>query len=257
MKFKFVLNLLFLSTSLWAAPSAQREAGESYLEARERTRVRVQSQFEAQGRLGSAFDSARPMDRLDVSKVPDLQTEQRLTEAFNYFRDTKFISERPEPLSQRRLSWLYPDDGCYTRAALATHFAKENGFPEPYKLFVFGNLAVRSRNHPAGVVHWWYHVVPVYKVGNQAYAIDPSIEPRRALTIQEWKKAVEFEDRVDKFSICKPMTFDPDDSCQSPRGVGLPYLLSSQIGFLDSEWHRLQELGRDPESELGERPPWR
>lgn len=253
--FRF-FSLMIVSHSVWAAPSARREAGENYIEARLRHKVSVQSQVEAQVRSGSAFDSAKSLQRLETSKVPDLGTQEKLTQVFYYFRDTKFISELPAPLTERRLSWLYPDDGCYTRAGLATHFAKGRGFPEPYKLFVFGNLAVESRNHPDGVVHWWYHVVPVYRVASLIYAIDPAIEPRRPLLIEEWKRAVEFEERVDKFSICKPMTFDPDDSCENPRGVGLSSLIESQKNFLQQEWYRLKEMGRDPESELGEKPPW-
>jgi hypothetical protein len=255
LKFGLQLFILLVSLSGFAGVSAKRRPNEDYLEARARHARDAASLMAV--RPGSPLAMAEELESLSFSQVPELPSIRDLNEVFSFFRDTKFLTQVPGPLSERRLSWLYPDDGCFVRASLATYFAQTNRWPEPYKLFVFGNLSVKSPNHPSGVVSWWYHVVPVYRVGQQAYAMDPAIEPRRPLTVEEWKKSVEVTGPVHQFSVCAPATFDPDDNCLNPRGASFGSLIRWQKMFLDQEWSRLLELDRDPRSELGDKPPWR
>ena len=204
----------------------------------------------------SAWDLAASFAELDFSSATDVGTLEQLTTIFNFIRDSKFIKNQPAPLSERRLSWLFPDDGCYTRAELATDYSELQKLPTGAKLFTFGDLAVKTANHPEGIVRWWYHVVPVYRVGNQAYVVDPAIHPEGPLKVEDWKKALETEESVDKFAVCNTHTVGPEDNCKNPRKYSLESLLDDQVSFLGQEWDRLEELNRDPKAELGENPPW-
>lgn len=257
MNFKIIfLSFSFFFSLLAAANvSAVRGANESFTQARARnsTDIIFNSNFAAQTAWGRAVE----FEKVDFSEAADVGTIERLTEIFNYIRDSKFISNQAGPLPERRLSWLYPDDGCYIRAELAVQFTVKQQMPETAKLFGFGDLAVKSSNHPDGIVRWWYHVVPVYRVGTQAYVVDPSIDYRKPMLAEEWKKAMEAEYPAEKFSVCKAHTIGPDDSCTNPYGQSIDNLIREQTDFLNEEWYRVITLGRDPQSELGNNPPWK
>lgn len=256
MKFKniFVSLIFIFSFPAFATISASRQPQENFQQARARHMVPTVFDFEPQGK--SAWSSADRFDKLDFSRVADVGTIERLNQIFTFVRDSKFIKKRPQPLTERRLSWLYPDDGCYTRAELTSYFTAKEGMPETFKLFGFGDLAAKTPNHPKGIVYWWYHVVPVYRVGQQAYVMDPSIETRRPMTVQEWKKAIEAEAPSDKFAICNPKTVGPEDNCNNPHGRSYESIMRSQVEYLGLEWDRVKSLGRNPEAELGNSPPW-
>ncbi len=205
----------------------------------------------------SALDHAAGLDKMDFSQAPDVGSIERLNQIFLFVRDSKFVQGLPGPLSERRLSWLYPDDGCYIRAELALDFTEQAGLPVPLKFFSFGDLAVKTFNHPEGVVRWWYHVVPLYRVGNQAYVLDPAIDPTGPMTVENWKKSQEADSSVDRFSVCSSHTVGPYDHCTQPRVESLPMALEEQKDLLQPEWDRLIDLDRNPESELGNTPPWK
>jgi hypothetical protein len=152
------------------------------------------------------------------------------------------------------------------------------------KIFVFGNLQVKTANHPKGEVTWWYHVVPGLRIGEQAFALDPAIEPSNPLTIQEWLGAMLkvssssigsspinaifrptslSGDKSKPFdtlrvAICDENTFSPFDDCNG-NGVSLDFdsMVNIQKSFLRSEWQRLVDLKRDAKMELGTLPPWK
>ncbi len=252
------LLLLAFSVTAVAIPSAKREVHETADMARSRYLL-LESQeildIKPMGR--SAWDVATHLENLNFNQVADVGSIERLNQIFAYIRDTKFMTNLTgQPLTERRLSWMYPDDGCYIRAELAAVFSSRDKLPETYKLFSFGDLAVKTTNHPQGIVRWWYHVVPVYRVGAQAYAMDPSIDPRAPMTVQEWKKAQEADRPVDKFAVCKPRAVGPEGDCQNPYGQAVENSMAEQKRFLNQEWERVLEMGRNPELELGNNPPW-
>ena len=253
----FASLFLLFSVSAFGKISATRQVNEHYQQARTRHILQNILDVNTLDQDRSAYGMAGSFETMDYSEVTDLQTMEKLTEIFNYIRDTKFVDKQPGPLPSRRLSWLYPDDGCYTRAELASYFSNQQSMPDTFKFFSFGDLAVKTPNHPEGIVRWWYHVVPLYRVGQQAYVLDPSIDPRAPMTVQDWKKAQEMDSPVEKFAVCKPHTVSPDDNCVNPHGMAIGSLLSSQQEFLSAEYERVQDLGRDPNVELGDNPPWK
>lgn len=257
MNFRNLLAGLFFFASSFviAAPSASRLPDEKFTVARAR-HVPTQPQ-NMNIPAGSAWGVAVRYEKLDFSKVTDIGSLEKLNRIFAYIRDSKFINKQTGSISTRRLSWLFPDDGCYVRAGLASHFLNKQSVPDTQKLFAFGDLAVKSNNHPDGVVRWWYHVVPIYRVGNQGYVIDPSIDPRGPMLAEEWKKAMEINVPAEKFAICKTQIVSPEDNCSNPRGQSYESLIREQQGFLDQEWTRVQSLGRNPQQELGDSPPWK
>ncbi len=100
---------------------------------------------------------------LDFSGLP-VFTDYDLWYQFAATRDARYLIDadpsHPTP-SPRRISWMYPDNGCFARAEQVDVIIAQNQKPRPYKLFAMGYLRVYADNHPAGMVEWGWHVVPV------------------------------------------------------------------------------------------------
>ncbi len=247
--FSFVVLLPFLSEA--HGLSAHRLPGESYKEAAERSRPEG---IDFVAKKPSTPDRIKkPMQKLDLKEIPDLGSLPDLENQFKYVRDTRFMEDEHFP---RRLTWLYPDDGCYARAEMASQKIIAHNFTEPKKIFVFGNLSAQTTNAPGGSVQWWYHVAVIYRVGQVPYVVDPALNPQKPMTLTEWNKAVGGEQAKVQYSICSHDTFDPDADCYAPTPTSPAQAESEQKGFLQDEWDRLIELGRNPEQELGDNPPW-
>lgn len=261
MKFLFSLLLLIvLETHSFAEGlSSIRRPGESYKTARDRHYFKKSFEFSfpRTGRPGfvSAERAKKSLINLDTTTVTEIASLAELQEQFMYIRDSRFIkTDRPE--FPRRITWLFPDDGCYARAELAKFELKKNDFPEPKKIFVFGNLEAVSNNAPYGSVNWWYHVAVTYRVGQDVYVFDPALEPTRPLKLSEWNDAVGGSESFVDYSICSADTFDPSADCYHPTPMDYEASINAQKPFLDPEWWRIIELNRNPEEELGNNPPW-
>lgn len=253
-------HLLFTAATLFcissmAGMSAVRDNKETYEIARDRqfnTTRSIESIFS----WGSSAESLKkPMKETDFTVIPDVGSYSDLEREFQYVRDTRFLASR-DPNFPRRMTWLFPDDGCYARAQLAGMKLKEHNFPAPKKVFVFGNLRAKTNNTQSGSVSWWYHVAVSYRVGAQVYILDPAIEPSRPLKLEEWNQAVGGEKSFVKYSVCEMDTFDPGSHCSDPVAATDREALQEQAVFFDQEWNRLVRLKRNPEQELGENPPW-
>jgi hypothetical protein len=166
------------------------------------------------------------------------------------------IPSRTRPDFARRPSFLYPDDGCFARAEMMALRVAQAGYARPGKVFVFGDLNVVTANAPSGSVSWWYHVAPAVRVGQSVQILDPSIEPMRPIPLGEWigRQTTIAEAMV---SACGPYAYSPSDRCAAdpPDDPGAA-AMESQDTYLDAEWSRQTELGRDPEQILGDHPPW-
>lgn len=262
MGFQIVLSLfssfVFASfASATAIPSAYRAPGHSYQEYMHLTPL-----FKAEGWGSSAeavsqefADEASLLKALDDSQMLENKDVEAI-EAFKKVRDLRFLANRVDPTFPRRISWLYPDDGCFARAELGLKKFKEFGISGVKKIFVFGDLEVQTENSRNGSVTWWFHVVPVMKIGAQYYAIDPAVEPSRPLTVLEWIYRMSPTLDSVKISICDAATYDPGMSCTSSEPLAESEVLTHQNTYLGSEWYRMKELGRDPKKVLGENPPW-
>ena len=181
---------------------------------------------------------------------------KQLQNGFARMRDTRFLEAPSMPGFERRSSWMFPDDGCFARAALAGKNLSEWGFPRPWKLFAFGKLVAQTPNTLSGLVTWWYHIVPVVRVGSQVMALDPSVEPRWALPFETWVARMGGVPEDFKFSVCVPGSYAPYSSCMNPSSDEESSEFEDQYEFLDDEWGRIHDLRRDPRRELGDEPPW-
>jgi hypothetical protein len=77
------------------------------------------------------------------------------------------------------IPFLYPDDGCWARAHEMCRLMIAQG-GNPRKIWINGNLRTPTRNNPACVVYWGWHVAPTLCVrtrlfGHTEEVIDPSL----------------------------------------------------------------------------------
>lgn len=198
----------------------------------------------------SALSSAKLNDLSSLPNPVSWKNNDILLERFEALRDARLLSSH-----SRRATWLYPDDGCYARAAIAIKASFESYYPVPHKVFAFGNLRVKTSNSPRGVVGWWYHVAPIVEVHDIKYVLDPAIEPTRPLELTEWLSRMGKPAKM-KVSICLSGTYSPGDNCEKETDGLEKRAERAQTHFLTLEWNRLARLGRDAELELGEHPPW-
>jgi len=209
----------------------------------------------------SALDVAKPLAQLNLALLPVWPNQQPqqgpLMKGFFAVRNYRFLQTSDHPGLKRRSSWFYPDDGCFARAALMGQNLAKWGYPRPAKIFIFGDLNVRTANSPSGAVGWWYHVVPIVRIGNTAAVLDPAIDPTRPLTLQEWVSTMTQAPSSVTASICSPYAYSPSSDCLSATAADEAGAVSDQQSYLGYEWERVQSLGRNPLVELGDSPTWR
>jgi hypothetical protein len=175
---------------------------------------------------------------------------------FEKIRDERFLEDSSTPGFPRRISWLYPKDGCFARAALFNRNAFRMYIPIPNKIFAFGNLRVKTDNSVRGAVGWWYHVAPMVQVGREKYVLDPSIEAKRPLTVHEWLQKMGNPAKI-KVAVCSSGTYSPGDNCDKKTDGLELRAMNTQKHYLTLEKRELEKLGRSYVDELGDNPPWR
>ncbi len=256
----FSLLLVLVSTQISLAAvssgaiSAYREPGVSY-EAYMQKAILLDSQGDIQKRI-TPMGISQQFGQGTLEDATAWESEELMTERFKQFRDLRFmiVPERPDFL--RRSSWMYPDDGCFARAALANRNLAQMNVPVPKKVFAFGNLEVQSDNAEGGSVSWWYHVAPLVQIGAQKYVLDPAISPKAPLKLEVWLAKMNADPSSIKVSICESGTYTPGDDCTKMTDGKEAGAEADQVYYLEAEWERVQSLGRNPELELGEFPPW-
>ncbi len=255
MRIFFVFFLI--SQSLWAEDellSARRDLKVDY-ELYER-RAFDNEQIRPTSVGGSALRSARLFGLVDLPKATKWRSMADLQKRFEYIRDTRFMVSTSHGPDLRRPTWLYPDDGCYARAAVVNRSLFRLFVPVPSKVFAFGNLRVKTTNSPRGRVGWWYHVAPIVEVDGSNYVLDPAIEPMRPLPLTEWLERMGTPAEM-KVSICSSGTIFPGSSCQKETDGIEAGAIRLERRFFDLEVKRLHALGRVVDNELGDLPPWR
>lgn len=259
----FFLSLWFSASASAIGLSPLRYSNESYEIARDRSHFISKLHFSRSRKIkniseisGTApEDVKKPLGEMNTQEIEELGSYADLENEFKYIRDTRFIRTE-DPSFPRRITWMYPDDGCYVRAEMMKYELVAHHAPTPKKIFVFGNLFATSMNSLTGTIHWWYHVAVAYRLGADVYVFDPSIEPRRPLKIQEWDNLINKEGMPIEYSVCSADTVDPTSDCYNPTPETHEDTISTQKIFLDNEWDRLIDLNRKPEEELGNLPPW-
>lgn len=205
---------------------------------------------------GSATTVATKFDDADWSRVPSLSKDRQRT--FETVRDRRFLDDASHPDFLRRASWLYPPDGCYARAASVVATADSAGFERPAQLFAFGDLRVETPNVAEGQVEWWYHVTAVYRAADgQIYAFDPALDPKHPMPVQQWllKMVPKLDDVT--VAVCTAEASEPNVDCADGESGEVEQMLEVlRTDFLPAEWDNLASMGRAPERELGDFPPW-
>jgi hypothetical protein len=194
-----------------------------------------------------------------------------IKENFEKIRNLRYFSD-PQILNfSRRISWLFPDDGCWTRASAAIRdlFGPFNNFnnelPRPSKVFAFGNLCANTNNAPEGSVYWWYHTAPIVRDAstNQTYVLDPSINASMPMTMEKWAEAIASRSGackgsasyLDKFNVCNGYGTTPYSTCQSTIKEETKSMLM-QANYQMDERYRQTQMGRNADLVLGDTPPW-
>ena len=191
------------------------------------------------------------------NRVPEIKISE-LQSSFEIARNEKFFVDSES--RQRRATWLYPDDGCFVRAVVAVNMIEKAVGIKAAKIFAFDNLRVETVNSPTGEVGWWYHVAAITKTVDPVtktetfHVYDPAIQPKRPLEVREWLKAMNSPNA--EIAICSGDSYDPDSDCATGSPSVLNRARNEAQWYLPNEWFRLEELGRDPAQELGDKPPW-
>jgi hypothetical protein len=253
MKWFFVIFVMTCSTS-----RAQEEliSAERKLHVDYRHYERIYHPENGKSKRITPLNSAKFLkNHSQLPKVTMWRSHQDLQHRFEKIRDERFLFLKKSPHFPRRISWLYPKDGCFARAALVSRHAFRNYIPIPNKIFAFGNLRVKTPYARRGVVGWWCHVAPMVQVDENKYVLDPSIEATRPLLLNEWLRRMGKPENI-KIAICRPGTYSPGDNCiRETDGLELR-AMETQKHYLELEEVALRGLGRDPKIELGETPPW-
>ncbi|MDZ4661740.1 MAG: protein-glutamine glutaminase family protein [Pseudomonadota bacterium] len=204
----------------------------------------------------NAQEMAIDIDELDTSILPQWPSVGVMNSAFEYMRDSRFLFTEDKADFARRISWLYPDDGCYARAAMAVHKLEDTKLEAPYKVFIFGNLRVKTPNSPSGRVGWVYHVAPVVSVEGVAFVLDAAINPISPTPLRDWIMTMVKNSHDARVSICSTNSYTPDQACRKSTPEDDDDATADQQEYLQEEWNQLEEMNRNPEKELGDEPPW-
>lgn len=241
-----------------AVESAVRQPGEDWQTALSRAMEKNTDDHGLFSRSGSALGSAQAYsENLDIEALPEWrESGSELQLAFERARDERVYSQGNRPEFLRRSSWLYPDDGCYVRAAHAVYsFGRQNKLL-PGKIFVFGRLRIQSGFSASGKVWWSYHVAAAFRIQNRALVIDPSIDPHRPLFLKEWLSHMSKDLNKVRIAVCDTNAYSPSRNCFGSAPISEERLSQHQRSFLDNEWSRVKSVQLNPERLLGDEPPW-
>lgn len=251
----FVFGLIFSFCSIFSALeatglSAKRFPEESFQQALQRVLGP-----ESATPKSSAYGTATPLDQLDRSRASEWSSEiYSPIEVFHFIRDYRFMESIHSSFS-RRLSWLYPDDGCFARAEMMRLELEEKFGLKSSKLFIFGDLTVKTPFSPYGSVSWWYHVVPAFRQDQQVFVFDPALKFDRPMLLEEWLEVMGQNGKSPLLSLCAGAAYGPSSDCDSPipdSGVA-----SDQSYYLQMEEDRVLSLGHPVDQILKDLPPWR
>jgi hypothetical protein len=195
----------------------------------------------------SAYKVSDRYEKLNSSDIPDWESLEVMQQRFEEIRDSRFVIYEEKNIL-RGIPFLYPDDGCHTRAAMLIQQAVEKSYAKPKKVFIFGELIFKTPYSmiEEGQVRWWFHAAPIVKVAGQVYVLDPAVNFDSPLKIKDW--ALKLTPNFDKvnFAYCDGSTYKSTDSCQSPKSIDQEELNKEIQFWLKMEWNRHRNLGNDP-----------
>jgi hypothetical protein len=212
---------------------------------------------------GSPYNVRKSFSELDFGALPDWGSREAIDRAFVVLRGERFLFQRDMPDFARRISWLFPNDGCFARAYTGAQLLRDKGLSELRQVFIFdAKILAKPKwryGHPNGLP-WNYHVALAARAGSEVFVLDPATELERILPLQEWLDRFVVDRQGMNASICGPLTFGPNADCamESPSsatpGGKTPAQWAEHFVFL--EWNALGTQGHDPRKLLGDNPPW-
>ncbi|GGI80547.1 protein-glutamine glutaminase family protein [Legionella impletisoli] len=257
----FIVFLLFLANlalaqSVPQSPSAKRFPNESFQDALKRIDKSTQN-YSLFSWHESPKDLRVPLEEIDYSSVPSVASHQELMDLFYLIRDSRFLYSDYGPNFARRISWLYPDDGCFLRAALGGYKVEKEHFTRPGKLFVFGKLQAETPYSPKGYVRWWFHVALIVELWGNYYVLDPALDPYNPMQLSNWFTVINGLGSELTGVVCNPYAYSVHDNCYE-RTMFYEEILEDRANeYLNEEYDRVIALGMAPEAVLGDLPPWK
>lgn len=260
-RIRLSLILCFFGLSTFAFEhSAVRLDGENAEQAYVRDAVFTNARF-----LSSQSSDSRPkriyvrsvhkkFHLWDKSIVAKASSLEQIEDYFEFVRDERFLTQNDGDDFLRRISWLYPDDGCFARAQMMVKLSDRDRLPKPSKIFVFGELKVRAKA-PARTISWWYHVAPVFNLNGELYVIDPALDIDEPLPVKEWMASMTKTPEALDVSLCDSYAYTAHGTCYGGNPI-YDIALGAQRRYLKKEWDAQLQLGNDPVLTLGERAPW-
>lgn len=189
---------------------------------------RLISDDSPQGSNGCTI-AATSSDSLSEPQLKFLETLQfaernlklSLEEAESIFRHVVAMKDIP---------WAYQKDGCYARAHLVCARLKNLGY-DVGKIWVKAHL----KDPKAQDTNWHYHVAPMIFVSidgaEEARIIDPTLNPEKLLTIEEWLSALNLKNTHLRKIVRYPLPENGNDFediliCYSSPKPLFPYSIS-------------------------------
>jgi hypothetical protein len=201
----------------------------------------------------SAYGQRVSLDALDFQSIPEWSSYEQIQLAFFLARDTRLFQDPSVQNFARRITWLYPFDGCFTRAGLSSRLLDQLGFPDVSLVYVFGDLY-----YPAIATAWWYHVAPAVRIGEEIYVFDQAMNPAGPLLYAEWLSKFVRSDKDLKGSICAEAAWGPTLDCTHQDFQEGKVSNKSLDEWNKNDWMPAERvyLKDKAESWLGENPPW-
>lgn len=206
----------------------------------------------------SVANSSVAYKDLDVSFIRDFEkSDDEIQVLFETIRNHRFLDDPDVTNFKRRITWLYPTDGCFVRAEFVSKLIKKDN-PNAHfqRVFIFGDLEVKTKNSPSGVVGWWYHVAVLIKHDNKTFVIDPSLDVIKPLELIDWVKLQVKDPNDAELAICSDSAYSPSSYCDATQSLSDLEATEVISDYESYERTNLERLKRDPEAELGNNPPW-
>jgi hypothetical protein len=196
----------------------------------------------------SAYASRTPIENLNWKVIPQWESYQQLLQAFKTVQNQRLYNDTEIPSFLRRITWLYPDDGCFQRAAhIAIQFNKL-ALPKVKQLFIFNHITN----------NWTYHVAPVARVNGQVYVIDPAMNSNEPIALWRWLNLFTDSSINILSNLCDETTWDPNGNCQKYSFDFNDKDENKSLRQWREEFQILEraKLGENAETQLGNNPPW-
>lgn len=211
----------------------------------------------------SVFNARTTLAGVSLTNVPAWSNADILAQ-FPLIRDKRYLSSASNPTFLRRISWLYPDDGCHARAEQVNAQAVQAGKAKPHKLFAMGQLRAFTDNNPTGVVTWAWHVASVVKnSASEPIVFDAALSPCRPLPWKEWLGLLtgdinDFNNTTQGWGVVvgDPNSYTPFTLVSGEPSHAADSINELKVNFLPKEWDRQSDLGRNPNAVLGTSQPW-